>query len=89
LPHDCIIPGALTAGDICDVAAILAPRPVKLEGWIDGLNREVSVDALTQTFEPARKAYRSAKAEDCLRLGAVGTGAESASRWLLRQLATD
>jgi cephalosporin-C deacetylase-like acetyl esterase len=89
VPHDCIIPGALTAGDLCDVAATLSPRPVKLEGLVDGLNREVSVDELKLTFEPARKVYQSANAEDSLQLGAGETRAESPSHWLLRQLARD
>jgi dienelactone hydrolase len=89
VPHDGIIPGALTAGDLCDIAAGLAPRPVRLEGLVDGLNREVSVDTLTQTFEPARQAYRSEKAEHCLQLGAGQKEAEAAIDWLLRQLAAD
>jgi cephalosporin-C deacetylase-like acetyl esterase len=89
VPYDCIVPGALTAGDVCDVAAVLAPRPLRLEGLVDGFNREVSADALAQTFEPARKAFRSAKAEASLQLGAGGIGAESAPRWLLRQLAAE
>ena len=35
LPHDCIVPGALSAGDLSDIAAALAPRPAS------GLRREV------------------------------------------------
>src|SRR5206468_1247626 len=30
VPHDVIVPGALTAGDLCDVVAGLAPRQVQL-----------------------------------------------------------
>ena len=37
VPHDALIPGALTAGDLCDVAAALAPRPLRMEGLVDGL----------------------------------------------------
>ncbi len=39
VPHDCIVPAALTAGDLCDVAAALAPRPLWLQGLVDGINR--------------------------------------------------
>src|SRR5262249_10968592 len=46
LPHDAIIPGALTQGDLCDVATGLAPRPLRMEHMIDGRNREVSGDEL-------------------------------------------
>src|SRR5260370_1341347 len=41
-PHDCIVPGALTAGDLGDVAATLAPRPLRLASLVDGLNRCVT-----------------------------------------------
>lgn len=39
IPHDVIIPGALTAGDLSDIATALAPRPVYVDGIIDGTNR--------------------------------------------------
>src|SRR5262249_37160640 len=41
VPHDVIVPGALTAGDLSDVAAALAPRALRLTGLVDGLNRRV------------------------------------------------
>jgi hypothetical protein len=43
IPHDTVVPGALTAGDLDDVAAALAP-PVKQEGMVDGLNRRVGAE---------------------------------------------
>ena len=42
IPHDDAVPGALTAGDLSDVAAALAPRPVRLEASVDGMNRTLS-----------------------------------------------
>jgi cephalosporin-C deacetylase-like acetyl esterase len=89
VPHDTVIPGALTTGDLCDVVGALAPRPICLGGLVDGLNREVSADALNRIFEPARNAYRSMKTEDRLQFEASRTGAESAARWVLHQLTTD
>ena len=41
VPHDAIVPGALTAGDLCDIAAALAPRPLRIEGLVDGRNRRL------------------------------------------------
>src|SRR5262249_55675959 len=41
VPHDTVIPGVLTAGDVCDLAGALAPRPLHLESLVDGLNRKV------------------------------------------------
>src|SRR5262249_25229620 len=62
VPHDAVVPGALTAGDLADVAAALAPRPLLLDGLVDGLNRRVSAEPVRQSFEPARTAYRAADA---------------------------
>jgi hypothetical protein len=63
VPHDALVPGALTAGDLADVAAALAPRPLRLEGPVDGLNRRVSAAALTKVYAPASAAYRDAAAD--------------------------
>jgi cephalosporin-C deacetylase-like acetyl esterase len=89
VPHDCILPGALTAGDLCDIAASLAPRSLRLEALVDGLNREVSVDDLRKAYEHTGNAYRTAKMEKRMQLGANGTGTESAVRWVLNRLAGD
>jgi hypothetical protein len=89
VPHDAVIPGALTTGDLCDVAAALAPRPLGLEGLVDGLNRKVPFDELNRIYEPTHNAYRAMKAEDRFQLGANEAGADSVSRWLLRQLTAD
>jgi hypothetical protein len=57
VPHDAIVPGALIAGDLCDVAAALAPRPLWLEGLVDGRNCWMPVDEVEHAFDPARRAY--------------------------------
>ncbi|HUR38498.1 MAG TPA: hypothetical protein VM222_03350 [Planctomycetota bacterium] len=49
VPYDALVPGALTAGDLRDVAATLAPR-VRLEGLVDGFNRRLAVDAAKQLY---------------------------------------
>jgi hypothetical protein len=59
IPHDAIVPGALTAGDLCDVAAALAPRPLRLEGLVDGRNRLMEAQDLRRLFEPTVQAYRA------------------------------
>jgi len=41
VPYDALVPGALTAGDLRDVAAALAPRRLRLEGLVDGYNRSL------------------------------------------------
>jgi cephalosporin-C deacetylase-like acetyl esterase len=89
VPRDALVPGALTVGDLVDLAAALAPRPLRLERLIDGLNREVSNDALAKAFEPARNAYRSMKVAAVLQVVGSERPADSVARWLLRQLITD
>ncbi|MGB2819859.1 MAG: acetylxylan esterase, partial [Phycisphaerae bacterium] len=39
IPHDAVVPGVVTTGDLPHLAAALAPRPLRLEGLLDGLNR--------------------------------------------------
>jgi dienelactone hydrolase len=72
-PHDMLVPGALTAGDLCDVAAVLAPRPLRLQGLVDGLNRRVAVETIQKAFAPARAAYRSGVAEGQFSIEAAET----------------
>jgi hypothetical protein len=78
IPHDVIVPGALTAGDLCDVAAALAPRSVRLEGLVDGLNRRVKGDALAKIYETAKG--------DKLQLADEPSSDTAAAKWLLDNL---
>jgi cephalosporin-C deacetylase-like acetyl esterase len=86
VPHDVIVPGALTAGDLADVAAALAPRPLRLEALADGLNRRVPVKTLAQTYEPAQAAYVSAKVEGKLQFADEPSSAAALARWLVDNL---
>lgn len=54
LPHDSLVPGALTVCDLPDLAALLAPRPVRLEAQVDGLNRRVDDRAVSSDAEVIR-----------------------------------
>ncbi len=85
VPHDVIVPGALTLGDLADVTAALAPRAVRLEALVDGLNRRVTAADAAKTYEPARAAYRTAQAADRLRLDDAA-GDRRGAAWLLAQL---
>jgi cephalosporin-C deacetylase-like acetyl esterase len=81
VPHDACVPGALTAGDLCDLAGALAPRPLHLEGMVDHLNRPVSVDDLKKAYAPAIKSYSGQQ-------GALTFAGRSTSpaAWLVEQL---
>jgi hypothetical protein len=58
VPADVIVPGILEAGDIADVAAALAPRPVLLEGLVDGRDRLLSEAELQGQLSSLRRAYQ-------------------------------
>jgi cephalosporin-C deacetylase-like acetyl esterase len=81
-PHDAIVPGALTAGDLCDVAAALAPRPLRLEGLVDGRNCRLSDAEAKRAFEPALRAYGEASGALVIRAKPV----DNLAPWLLDAL---
>lgn len=60
VPHDAVVPGALTAGDLDDVAAALAPRPLRLEALVDGRNVRLPAPEARQAYAAALRAYRGA-----------------------------
>jgi dienelactone hydrolase len=69
VPYDVVVPGVLTVGDLADVVAELAPRPVRLEGLVDGLNRKVPIREAEKAYALAREAYGKAKAAEKLVIG--------------------
>ena len=86
VPHDAVVPGALTSGDLEDLLAVLAPRAVRLEGPVDGLNRRLTRDALAERLLPVRRAFAAAQAEaQFAALVEYGTDADSAA-WMLGRL---
>lgn len=89
VPHDAIIPGALTAGDLCDVAAALAPRPLRLEGLVDGRNRRVPVMAVAAAYAPTREAYDAVKARGRFEIEVTPSAEAAVASWLLAKLKTD
>lgn len=86
LPHDIVIPGALTAGDLTDVAAAVAPRPLRLEGLVDAQNRKVPVDAATKAYDFARASYRAATTAERLEIVSDEAKPSVTAQWLLTQL---
>jgi hypothetical protein len=84
VPYDAIVPGALTAGDLNDVAAALAPRPLRLEGLVNGLNQLVAPEGLA-ALEPVRAAYRSAP-PDRLQVLRKAPENDPPGRWLLARV---
>jgi hypothetical protein len=59
IPHDAVVPGALTLGDVCDLITVLAPLRVRIEGMVDGWNRTLSASDLAGAYSSAAAGYRA------------------------------
>jgi hypothetical protein len=65
-PHDALVPGACGTGDLAEVVAALAPRPVRLTGLVDGLNRSAAPESIAVEYAPARATYAAHRAGERL-----------------------
>jgi cephalosporin-C deacetylase-like acetyl esterase len=83
IPHDVVVPGVLAAGDLPDLVAVLAPRPVALVALVDGLNRPIDASRQAEAFRLAHDVYASRKHEGALAIQAVGP---PPGPWLLERL---
>ena len=81
IPHDVVVPGVLTKGDLVDLAASLAPCRLCLDRLVDGLNRPLSSDDVRMIYEPIIKAYKSKNAAV-----SFSPGDSLGARWLLDTL---
>jgi len=54
-PMDAVLLGVLKAGDIADIVAATAPKPVLLEAAVDGRNVIVDAGTLGRTFPEERR----------------------------------
>lgn len=84
IPHDVVVPGILTTGDVDVLTAALAPRPLWLDGLVDGMNRLVAEGSLLDRYRLTRTAYQEARSADALRLDS--NTKESVARWLTMRL---
>ena len=69
VPAEITVPGFLEVGDIADVEAALAPKPMLLEDPIDGKDRVVPAGDLRARLEPLYRAYREAPSNLSIRSG--------------------
>jgi hypothetical protein len=86
VPRDVLVPGALTVGDLSGVAAALAPRPLRIEGLVDGLNHVLSAEPTARSLEPVRSAYQALGAGAQLRIMEGEPDGRTHARWLVQQL---
>ncbi len=81
VPHDASVPGALTAGDLCDLAGSLSPRPLRFENMVDHVNRVLPTDELMKAYIPTIQGYAAAP-----KALSFADKRSSAATWLLEQL---
>ena len=83
IPPDAVIPGVLTIGDLPDLAAMLAPRPLRMDGLVDGFNRLRTAAEVRDIYRPAQQDYNRAGAADRLIIHDTTT---PPAKWLMKQL---
>jgi len=85
VPHDVIVPDAVSIGDLDEVAATLAPRPLRIVNPVDARNRRVPEPLLMETYRRVRSRYESHQAASRFQVESSDQPA-SAAAWLLEQL---
>ena len=85
-PADSLIRGILTIADLPDFCAALAPRPLRIEGLVDGCNRRVSRAQIEETYAMAYRAYAQAEGADRLSIKIENASADNISRWVALHL---
>jgi hypothetical protein len=83
VPMDAVVWGVLKAGDVADVAAALAPRPLAIEAAVNGRNIRTQGAELARVFAPAVGAYQRAGAANHL---GIQSDARDAAAWLVTNL---
>jgi len=85
-PSDSIIRGILKVADLPDIAAALAPLPLRMECLVDGINREVSQRAVKESNNLARAIYHQAENQYFLSIQAEKSSGNKISEWFLSYL---
>jgi len=85
-PADSIIRGVLKIADLPDIAAALAPRPLRMELLVDGCNRQVSRKQVERTYHLARAAYARAEKPESLSIEVESVSVDKISGWFLSYL---
>jgi hypothetical protein len=86
VPHEIIVPGALTAGDLGDVAAAIAPCSLRIDDVVDGQNRQVTEDEAALAFSMVKESYAGGLST---RLSLPGSRTTSIATWFQKSLRPD
>ena len=66
VPHACCLPGSLAHGDMVDLIAAIAPKPIVLERFVDARNRRVPAEQAVRYYADAQSTYASLMASEKL-----------------------
>ena len=83
MPHDFVVPGAISTGDIPSLASAIAPRPLRVEAPISGVNRLADSKLVNKEWQLATDIYGQAKAKENLLLN---SDRKTSLRWLVETL---
>lgn len=83
VPHGDTLPGVLAVGDLCDIAAALAPRPLRMTAMVDQLNQRLAVADARRNYAATASAYEMGGGRFDL-----AEGRHSVAEWLLEHLRT-
>lgn len=86
VPHDVIVPGAVTAGDLSDIAAALTPRSLWLAELVDSQNRLAPRPRTEVELRDVTEAYGSAMSRERLALPNADQSPTSIAPWLATSL---
>lgn len=86
VPHDAIVPSVLREDDLVDLAFFAAPRPILLEGLVDGQNRRISQAEAERRYAFASSTYEAKGAAKQLRLDQQPSHPTSIADWLIAEL---
>ena len=82
-PADSIIRGLLRMADLPDIAVALSPRPLWMEGLVDGCNRHVSRMQAEEAYHLARAAYARSEKPNQLSIEVEKASADKISQWFI------
>ena len=85
-PADSIIRGLLRIADLPDIAAELAPRPLRMESLVDGCNRKASRHQIEKTYHLVGLSYARAEKPDEFSVDVEESSADTISMWFRHML---
>ncbi|WP_447968059.1 acetylxylan esterase [Nitrospira sp. M1] len=82
-PVDAMIPDLVTVTDLPDITAALAPRPLRMEGCVDGQNQLLTVRQIEEVYRQTRISYSQTDSPEQCSISVERTSSHEISRWFM------